>query len=162
MNHLIFCTFVTSVLAVSARGNIISNLSFDSATNLYTYSYEIRNGGTAAIIGLGLDLFAPIVGTTSPVGWDVSIVPLGPETLVQWVSLDIPFDVPPSGALSGFSIISPSGPGTVEFSVLNDIFDSEIGQTIGPTAVPEPTTQLGVIAGLLLIAFVRRSTTWAL
>lgn len=157
MNRIALCTLIVTAFTCSpAQGGLISNVTFDSGTNLFTYDYTIDNSGTTAIIGLGLDLFAPVLGTSFPVGWDVSVMPLGPESLVQWISLDIPFDVPPSGLLNGFSITSSAGPGTVSFSFLDENFDSVVGQTTGPTAVPEPSYVLITLVALSLLTFSKR------
>ena len=97
------------------------------------------------------------VGTIdAPTGWVTTTgIPSSGETLVEWISTDIPFDVPAFGGLSGFSFTSDSGPGTVAFSTFDENFIEFDGQTTGPvalTSVPEPQTVF--LFGVGLSAFV--------
>ena len=77
----------------------------------------------------------------APTGWVTAIDNPAPgEIQVEWVSTDVPYDVPALGTLSGFVIASDSGPGSVAFSTFDENFNEFDGQTTGPVAstVPEP------------------------
>lgn len=78
--------------------------SVSGTTGAYSYSYEIENQTAIGLLAFSLTLTGDVGTIQSPSGWDVSEVPISGETLVQWVSLDVPFDVPPFGTLSSFAI----------------------------------------------------------
>ena len=136
---LIGCLLIFSSIATA---NVIANPSVTFVSGVYTYDYSVQNLGAVPLLGFLISVPAEVSNIQSPVGWDVSTVSLFDTTVVQWVSLDVPFDVPASGTLSGFSIDSLSPPGTVNFTTLDENFTEFNGQTQGPVApsVPEPNT----------------------
>ena len=151
------CVAVGLLLVSDVRAGIIVDVSTSQTNGTYTYSYQIENQTSVGLFAFSLSLPAVIGTIQSPNGWDGSIVPILDETLVQWVSTDVPFDVPAFGTLAGFVITSSSGPGSVTFSTLDDNFSQFEGQTTGPVAsasVPEPGS-FGVIATVLGVLFFR-------
>ena len=106
----------------------------------YLYSYKLTNTGPSPFVGFSLTVTVPIDQIASPTGWTSGTIALAPQTLVQWVSTDVPFYLGPGGTLSGFMIESSGSPSSVDFTAFNANFDFVQGQTIGPRAstVPEP------------------------
>jgi hypothetical protein len=156
--HNGFLLLVAATLLVSvAQGGVIVDVSLSGSPGAYSYSYEIENQTAAGIFAFSLTVTGDVGSIQSPTGWNVVTgVPSPGETLVQWVDLDVPYDVPAFGTLSGFQIASGSGPGTSAFSMLDENFTEFDGQTSGPAAssVPEPQTLLlavSALAGLLVL-----------
>src|SRR5665647_3305732 len=70
----------------------------------YTYSYEIENQTSVGLLLFSLTVTGDVGTINAPTGWVTSTgIPAPGETLVEWISTDVPFDVPALGTLSGFS-----------------------------------------------------------
>jgi hypothetical protein len=146
-------------LASVGQASIIVNASVSGSPGAYSYSYQIDNQTAVNVLSFSLTVTSDVGTVQSPPGWVVGTgVPSPGQLVVQWVSTDTLFDVPAFGTLSGFSIASSAGPGTVAFSTLDNNFSQFDGQTTGPVIIPEPGSLLLVggaaLAGLL--AFVVR------
>jgi hypothetical protein len=110
---------------------VTENVTFDAASGLYTYAYEVVNAATSA---QPMDSFAivdfapPVTKVASPPGWFGTLV-TGQNT-VAWVAFEVSdpdtvadaaavpasiAQVPPGGVLGGFSFQSPKPPGPVSF-----------------------------------------------
>jgi hypothetical protein len=138
----VLLSVVTLFLAPAAHaGTILVDPSVSGSPGAYTYSYEIENQTSVGLLLFSLTVTGDVGAINAPTGWVMSTgIPAPGETLVEWISTDVPYDVPALEALSGFSFASDSGPGTVAFSTFDENFSEFDGQTTGPVAstVPEP------------------------
>ena len=154
------------LLALVAQAGVIVDASVSGTTGAYTYGYQIENQTAVGIFGFSLLVTGDIGTVQTPTGWVFGVgVPVPGETLVQWVDLDVPYDVPTFGTLSGFVIISDSGPGTAAFSTLDENFNELDGQTTGPvapaiTTTPEPAGWVLVGTALIAICTPRAVCHW--
>jgi hypothetical protein len=117
--------------------------SVSGSPGAYSYSYEVDNQTSVGLLLFSLTVTGDVGTIVAPTGWVDTTGVGGPgQTLVEWISTDVPFDVPALGSLSGFSLTSDTGPGTVAFSTFDENFSEFDGQTQGPVApsVPEPST----------------------
>jgi hypothetical protein len=155
-----FLSLVAATLVASAaHGGVIVDTTLSGSPGAYLYTYEIENQTAVGIFAFSLTVTGDVGSIQSPSGWSaVTGVPGPGETLVQWVDLDVPFDVPAFGTLSGFQIASDSGPGGATFSTLDENFSEFDGQTTGPVAssVPEPRSAILVGTVLLGLCLQRR------
>jgi len=156
-------------LAPAARADVILNSSVSGTSGNYSYAYQLENQTSVGILLLSLTVTGDVRLVQAPTGWVSATNLLAPgETQVEWVSTDVPYDVPALGALSGFVIASDSGPGSVAFSTFDENFSEFDGRTVGPvaaTSVPEPgsliligTALIGITLSQLLGKRCRRLT----
>ena len=146
-------------LSAVARADVIVDVSVSGTTGAYSYAYEVENQTSVAILLFSLTVTGDVGTMQSPTGWVPATTVLAPgETLVEWISTDVPFDVPALGTLSGFSLASDSAPGTVGFSTFDENFTEFDGQTTGPVAstVPEPSSLILMGAAMALMVTLRR------
>lgn len=152
---------VTLLLSPAARADtILVDPSVSGSPGAFTYSYEIENQTSVGLLLFSLTVTGDVGTINAPTGWVTSTgIPAPGETLVEWISTDVPFDVPALGTLSGFSFMSDSGPGTVAFSTFDENFSEFDGQTTGPVAststVPEPNS-LALLGSALIGIYIRR------
>jgi hypothetical protein len=132
------------LLPVVARADSIFVVpSMSGSPGAYSYAYEVDNQTSVGLLLFSLTVTGDVETILAPAGWVTATSFIAPgETQVEWVSTDVPYDVPALGTLSGFAIASDSGPGAVDFSTFDEIFSEFDGQTTGPIAstVPEPNT----------------------
>jgi hypothetical protein len=124
-------------------GSILVDPTVAGSPGAYTYSYEIENQTSVGLLLFSSTVTGDVGTIDAPTGWLTSTgIPAPGETLLEWISTDVPYDVPAMGTLSGFSFTSDSGPGTVAFSTFDENFNEFDGQTTGPAAsiVPEPNS----------------------
>lgn len=148
-------------IAPSANAALIVDptASFDGF--LWTYKYWLDNSSSDGVFVFSLDVSGEILSIASPSGWVVDTRAVLSETLVEWASNDVSFDVPPNGKLRGFQIVSSFGPGTVIYNSLDESLNQFGGNTLGPVAhsTPEPNPFLLIIAGLLTFQILRYDRT---
>ena|ERR1035438_1854883 len=139
-------------LTPAVRAGIIVDASVVGSPGAYSYSYEIENQTDVGVLLFSLTITGDVGLIEAPTGWVSGTTILAPgETSVEWISTDIPYDVPTLGTLSGFVIASDSGPGTVDFSTFDDNFTEFDGQTTGPVASTVPEPQSLALFGTALI-----------
>jgi hypothetical protein len=112
---------------------VVSQVTFDAASNLFTYTYTVSNGSGSAqeINSFQLDFAPPVSNLVNPAGWTHGVmnrrsvlgwaatepVPLAPgETDDSSVPPGIA-QIKPGQSLGGFSFQSPKPPGPVKFYV---------------------------------------------
>lgn len=143
LGPLIVTLFLLPV-ARAGSNNVVIISTVSGSPGAYSYSYGVDNQTAVGILLFSLTLTGDVGAIESPVGWvSATDIPGPGETQVEWVSTGVPFDVPASGTLSGFSFTSDSGPGIVAFSTFDENFSEFDGQTTGPIAssvsTPEPS-----------------------
>lgn len=150
------------LLATSSfgRAGVIVDASVTGTSGAFSYAYQVENQTDVNIFLFSLTVSGNIDMLQSPNGWSASVEIIEPgQIFIQWISTDVPFDVPASGTLAGFLIGSDSGPGTVAFSTLDENSGEFDGQTTGPVAsasgVPEPNS-LVLFGTALTGIYVRR------
>jgi len=150
MKIAVHCCLATTALffwlSVSAQAQIVcpdppnrvtvtvnATVTFDSATNLYTYAYEVFSDPTSAqdVDAFAVDVAGLISAIASPQGWSgrqlrtrstidwhvFEPVPLAPGEVDTG---DVPpplFPITPGTLMTGFSFKSPNPPGPVKFYV---------------------------------------------
>jgi hypothetical protein len=145
----------------TARADSLVDASVAGLPGAYTYSYGIENQTDVGILLFSLTVTGDVGTIDAPTGWVTATgIPAPGVTLVEWISTDVPYDVPALGTMSGFSFESDSGPGDVSFSTFDENFTEFDGQTTGPVApavsnVPEPNT-FAFLATALIGIYVRR------
>src|SRR4051812_13926783 len=99
MNRLVTLLMLVVAGGASAAASTIVNPSVVFSGGVYTYDYTVQNNNVLGLLGFSLTIPGSISSIQSPTGWDGATLVLGTDTLTQWVSLDVPFDIPPSGSL---------------------------------------------------------------
>ena len=109
------------------------NVTFDTATQLYTYAYSVTSLPTSQqnIDDFAIEFNGEILNVTSPRGW-IS-VPFFMQPILSWGAIEVPtesipadyvddgtlipspFQIKPGQTLGGFSLQSPSPPQAVKF-----------------------------------------------
>jgi hypothetical protein len=144
-------------LSPLALADIIVDSFVSGSPGDFSYAYEIDNQTSVGILLFSVTVTGDVGTIQGPTGWiDTTDIPAPGETQVEWISTDFPYDVPPSGTLSGFELASTDGPGTVTFSTFDENFNEFDGQTTGPLAanVPEPRSVL-LLATALAVTILR-------
>lgn len=169
--------FLLSSSIPTMAGMLTGSVSFDSATQLYTYSYVVDNRlGAARIDTIDIVVnshdmhlsFAP-VSTTSPMNFIFDGVSAGCgapfgnpcETVWSWFDNGPP-GVPVGSVISGFSFVTRVAPSTNNYTnyglfaltLGNSLVES--GHIVAPEQTPEASTVVFVASGLALLAFRRR------
>jgi len=110
--------FALFLLPAAEADSISVTPLVSGSSGAYTYSYEVDSGTTAGILLFSLTVTGDVGNIQSPTGW-ISATGVGGlgETLVEWISTDVPYDVPALGDLSGFSFSSDWTRGSILFNV---------------------------------------------
>lgn len=107
------------------------DVQFDTATDLYTYTYELTNGLAAPqeVHTLSIEADAEVLNVQSPQGWSAGLFfdkpilhwgatelgPLPPDFVDDGNIPPSAFNIKPGQTLGGFSLQSPEPPTTVLF-----------------------------------------------
>jgi hypothetical protein len=167
---------LASTITASADAILISDVSFNGGTGLYTYSYTIDNTlGSSAIWELAVMVGQPLGGppttpspsfpvVTSPVGWTLGVAYSGSianppyneiGSFFDWDGFTSPVQV--GSTLSGFSIttyLAPSISPQKNFFLNGNSGIVLYGQIAAPLApVPEPSTWAMMLLGFLGLSF---------
>jgi hypothetical protein len=155
--------FLLVTTTVACAGPIVQILpSTSQVAGIYNYSYVVSDLASAsdAVFAITLnDVFGIISASqTAPSDWFATVDPS--TNTISWTSLDSTADLKPGATLGGFGFSSTGSPHEVLFiadgsdplaGIPTGEFDS--GQTLGPAAIPEPSTlTLGLIGLVCLVA----------
>jgi len=111
------------------------DVTFDAATQLYTYAYKVTSLPTSRqnIDTFDIEFNGEVLNVTSPRGWRK--FPFFMQSIMSWAAIEIPkesippgyaddgsrfpspFQIKPGQTLGGFSLQSPSPPQAVKFYV---------------------------------------------
>jgi hypothetical protein len=162
MSNCFLSLLGATLLATVAHGGVIVDTTLSGFPGAYLYSYEVENQTAVGIFAFSVTVTGDVGIIESPSGWSALTGVPGPgETLVQWVDLDVPYDVPPFGNLSGFSLASTDGQGIASFSTLDESFSEFDGATTGPVSPvssPEPASFILAASALAIGVQIRRHT----
>jgi hypothetical protein len=150
LNTAVAGLFAMALVPTAARGQVVvpptpgnqlsatvsANVSFDSATGLYTYSYTLTNAAASqqAAWLFALQFIGSVTNTGSPSGW--TFAEHDDRPLVSWAATETgplppdyvddgnlppsPFTIAPGTALAGFRFQSPDPPANVPFFAQGD------------------------------------------
>jgi hypothetical protein len=126
---------------------VSTNVTFDSASGLYTYTYTLNNASTSqqAAWLFALQLNGTVTSSSSPTGWSSAIHDA--EPLLSWAATDVgtlppdfvdtgnvppsPFVIAPGAVLSGFQLVSPDPPGNATFFAQGDTLLTQVAEDTG-------------------------------
>lgn len=129
---------------------VSANVTFDSASGLYTYTYTLNNANTSqqAAWLFALQLNGAVTSSSSPNGWSSAIHDA--EPLLSWAATDVgtlppdfvdtgnippsPFVIAPGAVLSGFQLVSPDPPGNATFFAQGDTLLTQVAVDTGDLA----------------------------
>jgi hypothetical protein len=153
--------FALVPLAVFARGQVIvpftpanqlsvsvsANVTFNSASGLYTYTYTLTNAGASLQPAwlFALQMNSPVTSTAAPAGWTADLH--ADQPLLSWAATEIdalppgfvdtgnippsPFVIAPGATLSGFQLVSSDPPGNATFFVQGDTLLTQVATDVG-------------------------------
>lgn len=126
---------------------VATNVTFDSATGLYTYTYTLTNANTSlqAAWLFALQLNGAVTSSSSPNGWSSMVH--DDEPLLSWAATDVgtlppdfvdtgnlppsPFVIAPGAVLGGFQLVSPDPPGNGTFFAQGDTLLTQVAVDTG-------------------------------
>jgi hypothetical protein len=129
---------------------VATNVTYNSGSGLYTYTYTLNNAGTSqqAAWLFALQLNGAVSSTSSPAGWSSAVH--DDQPLLSWAATDVgtlppdfvdtgnippsPFVIAPGAALSGFQLVSPDPPGNAIFFAQGDTLLTQVAQDTGDLA----------------------------
>ncbi|NJM37156.1 MAG: hypothetical protein HC845_04380 [Akkermansiaceae bacterium] len=144
-----------SVTTAQAAVNVISDVTFDSTTNLYRYSYSIQNTGLLDLILLTIptDSLANVTNISPATGFSLTY-----DRIAQVNSFFEDNDIftdntfAPGLTVSPFVFNSPLAPLSVTYTA----FDVSGAEFSGTTVSPIPETSSALLGGVAIIAAVAR------
>ncbi|MFO0779770.1 MAG: hypothetical protein U0223_19435 [Nitrospira sp.] len=112
---------------------VTADVTFDAATQLYTYAYTVTSLPTSRqdIDSFYIEFNGEVLNVKSPRGWDD--FPFSMQPIMSWAAIEVPtesippgyvddgslipspFQIKPGQTLGGFSLQSPSPPQAVKF-----------------------------------------------
>jgi hypothetical protein len=151
----VYATFVVPAFSSHVSQVTATITSLPEGTYLYYFTVINSTSSVDSILSFGLLNITPVVTTASietPAGWALDLT----STSVIWTSLDPSFDIGPGAQTVGFSFEALTEPATVQYFTLGidettgDTTGLSRGSVAGPAAVPEASTYIAGVAGLLL------------
>lgn len=131
---------------------VSSTVTFDGTDWIYQYSLTNTNTGSGALFALRIIVSGPVLSVGSPAGWHgaFGFPELLPNIGIKWEDDASSYDVLVNQTLTGFSITSPAGPGTVSYFVSRDAPPQGFlqGETTGPV-IPDPPSMVLICTGLI-------------
>lgn len=130
--------------------NVSANVTFDSSTNLYTYTYTVTNAANSVQPAwlLALQLNGRVTDSSSPAGWSSALH--DDEPLISWAATEVdtlppdfvdtgnippsPFVIAPGATQSGFQLVSPDPPGNATFFAQGDTLLTQVATDTGDLA----------------------------
>ena len=145
-----------SAMAIGIAPTIDVSVLVSGGPGAFSYDYAIQNNSSAGIFLFSLIIPDSAATLQFPTGWTTTQLPAFEGTLVDWVSTDPSFDIPPAGTLGGFKIASRLSSGMIAFSAFDENFHEFDGQIAGPTVPPEspntPEPRTFFLAGTAILA----------
>jgi len=129
-----------------ASVSVEEDVTFDSASGLYIYSYELTNAATSeqAVWMLAIEHDSELSEITAPEGWTAeqhvdrpilswaaTDTPLPPDYVDDGNIPPSPFSVQPGATLGGFSFRSPDPPATAVFFAQGDVPLAQVATDVG-------------------------------
>jgi hypothetical protein len=148
---------ITAASAPMAQAavNVISDVTFDSMTSLYRYSYSIQNTGTLDLILLTIpaDSLADITNISPATGFALTYDRVA-QTNAFFEDNDIFTDntFAPGLTVAPFVFSSPLAPQSVNFTA----FDVSGAEFSGTTVSPIPETSSALLSGIAIITAMAR------
>jgi hypothetical protein len=144
-----------AVPMTQAAVNVISDVTFNSITNLYRYSYSIQNTGSLDLILLTIpaDSLANVTNISPATGFSLTY-----DRIAQVNSFFEDNDIftdntfAPGLTVSPFVFNSPLAPQSVTFTA----FDVSGAEFSGNTVSPIPETSSALLSGIALMGAVTR------
>jgi hypothetical protein len=150
------CVLVLFGVAARAQVSVSPTLGFDGT--LYSYSYSVANPTALdlALVSVGV-LSQPnaVLNPTAPAGFLISFDPgVGLVSFLEDLDPATPQTFAAGTTVSGFTFQSPFSPSLSRFEALDLAGNTFTGPTLGPNAIPEPSTLLlglAVLPGLFFL-----------
>src|SRR5882672_11637045 len=160
LKSLLISIVAAPLLSAQTVPTVVVNSSVSGLPGSFVYAYQIQNQTNSGVLLFALLVTGQVRGIQAPAGWVTSTtIPSPDETLVEWISTDVPFDAGPFGALGGFAFTSPDGPGTATFAAFDENFSEFDGQTTGPvvSTTPEPGTALLIVTAFVALLVCKKA-----
>jgi hypothetical protein len=151
------------LLFITLRGGLASIVVTPTVTatvgNGFIYVYDIHNVGDDPLLDISFTAAGLVTNVVQPDGWVGLAVPVGPDSVVTWVSTDVTFDIVDGASLFGFGFASSNPAGSVVFTALSESFLEDTAVTMGPVSTAHEPSALGLImCAIVSVGIWRRRT----
>jgi hypothetical protein len=152
---LIAAAAIAGLSSAQAAVSISSNVTFNSMSGLYHYTYGVTNSGALDIVLVSVPASsaASVAGIFAPIGYSLTYDPSQ-----GWINLTEDNDIftdntfAPSSTVTPFEFTSPLQPVVVTFSA----FDAGGNEFSGAVQSPIPEPSAALLAGLAALGCITR------